>query len=150
MDENFFKYLGLFIFVCFLTYLLCKTVSFNYSLVEGMVNAKDSKDIAGILKNGGDGGRVGMDHDKIIKNLDENRILLKKMLQLPQDTGKLQEQLDDFKENIGLEELKLLNEASSKECSAGKLVAIGKQLKAYKRIGTAIDNVKLDKSSGWL
>ena len=51
------------------------------------------------------------------------------MLQLPQDTGKLQEQLDDFKENIGLEELKLLNEASSKECSAGKLVAIGKQLK---------------------
>ena len=72
------------------------------------------------------------------------------MLQLPQDTGKLREQLEDFKDNIVLEELLLLNEASCRNCKPHKLVTIGHQLKAYKNINDAIDRAGLDKESGWL
>ena len=71
-------------------------------------------------------------------------------MQLPQDTGKIREQLDEFKENIVLEELLLLNEASCRDCAKNKLVTVGHQLKAYKNIGDAINRIHLDKSNGWL
>jgi hypothetical protein len=147
---DFFKFLGFAIFVCFMIYLVCKTVSFNYKFVEGMVNAEKGNEVANILKDGGDGGRVGLDHDKIMGRLEKNRELLNKLLQLPQDTGKIREQLDEFKENIVLEELLLLNEASCRDCAKNKLVTVGHQLKAYKNIGDAINRIHLDKSNGWL
>jgi hypothetical protein len=147
---DFFKFLGFTIFVCFMIYLVCKTVSFNYKFVEGMVNAEKGNEVANILKDGGDGGRVGLDHDKIMGRLEKNRELLNKLLQLPQDTGKIREQLDEFKENIVLEELLLLNEASCRDCAKNKLVTVGHQLKAYKNIGDAINRIHLDKNSSWL
>ena len=151
---DFFKYLGFGIFVCFVIYLVCKTISLNYKFAEGMVNAEKGGEVADILKAGEDGGRVGFDHDKIIKRLDDNRDLLNKMLQLPQDTGKIREQFQDFKDNINLEQMLLLNEASCKDCAKHKLVNIGHQLRAYKHIGNAIDRSLdssiLEKSSGWL
>jgi len=115
-----------------------------------MVNAEKGNEVANILKDGGDGGRVGLDHDKIMGRLEKNRELLNKLLQLPQDTGKIREQLDEFKENIVLEELLLLNEASCRDCAKNKLVTVGHQLKAYKNIGDAINRIHLDKSNGWL
>lgn len=147
---DFFKFIGFAVFVCFMIYLVCKTISFNYKFVEGMVNDEKKLEVATILKNGGDGGRVGLDHDKILERLETNRELLNKLLQLPQDTGKIREQLEQFKENIVLEELLLLNEASCKDCAKNKLVSIGQQLHAYKNIGDAIERIPLDKSSGWL
>jgi len=147
---DFFKFIGFAVFVCFMIYLVCKTISFNYKFVEGMVNAEKNNEVANIIKSGGDGGRVGLDHDKILEKLENNRDLLNKLLQLPQDTGKMREQLDQFKENIVLEELLLLNEASCRDCAKNKLVSIGHQLRAYKNIGDAIDRVPLDKSNGWL
>ena len=148
--SDFFKFLGFAVFVCFVIYLVCQTISFNYKFVEGMVNSKDGDEVADILKTGQDGGRVGLDHDKIIQRLDDNKSLLNKMLQLPQDTGKLREQLDDFKDNIVLEELLLLNKASCRDCKPHKMVTIGHQLKAYKHIADAIDRVGLEKDNGWL
>ena len=115
-----------------------------------MVGSKDDEEVADILKSGKDGGRVGLDHDKIIQRLDSNRSLLNKMLQLPQDTGKLREQLNDFKDNIVLEELLLLNKASCRDCKPHKIITIGHQLKAYKHIGDAIDRAGLEKENGWL
>ena len=147
---DFFKFLGFAVFVCFIIYLICQTISFNYKFVEGMVGSKDEEEVADIIKSGKDGGRVGLDHDKIIQRLDSNRSLLNKMLQLPQDTGKLREQLNDFKDNIVLEELLLLNKASCRDCKPHKLVTIGHQLKAYKHIGDAIDRAGLEKENGWL
>ena len=147
---DFFKFLGFAVFVCFIIYLICQTISFNYKFVEGMVGTKDDKEVADILKSGKDGGRVGLDHDKIIQRLDSNRSLLNKMLQLPQDTGKLREQLNDFKDNIILEELLLLNKASCRDCKPHKIITIGHQLKAYKHIGDAIDRAGLEKENGWL
>ena len=147
---DFFKFLGFAVFVCFMIYLVCKTISFNYKFVEGMVNDEKKLEVATILKNGGDGGRVGLDHDKILGRLENNRELLNKLLQLPQDTGKMREQLDEFKENIVLEELLLLNEASCRDCAKNKLVSIGHQLHAYKNIGDAIDRVPLNKGNVWL
>ena len=147
---DFFKFLGFAVFVCFIIYLICQTISFNYKFVEGMVNADDGDEVADRIKTGKDGGRVGLDHDKIIQRLDNSRSLLNKMLQLPQDTGKLREQLNDFKDNIVLEELLLLNKASCRDCKPHKLVTIGHQLKAYKHIGDAIDRAGLEKENGWL
>jgi len=147
---DFFKFLGFAVFVCFIIYLICKTISFNYKFVEGMVNADDGDEVADRIKGGKDGGRVGLDHDKIMQRLENSKNLLNKMLQLPQDTGKLREQLEDFKDNIVLEELLLLNEASCRDCKPHKLVTIGHQLKAFKHIGDAIDRVNLEKKSGWL
>ena len=34
---DFFKFLGFAVFVCFVIYLICQTISFNYKFVEGMV-----------------------------------------------------------------------------------------------------------------
>ena len=147
---DFFKFLGFAVFVCFIIYLICKTISFNYKFVEGMVNADDGDEVAERIKEGKDGGRVALAHDKIMQRLENSRNLLNKMLKLPQDTGKLREQLDDFKDNIVLEELLLLNEASCRDCKPHKLVTIGHQLKAFKHIGDAIDRVNLEKQSGWL
>ena len=149
-SADFFKYMGFLIFVCFVIFLVCKTVSFNYNFVEGLVSARKDDEVAKILKAGGNGGRVGLDHDKIIKNLEDNRGLLNKLLQMPQDTGKLREQLDDFKENVVLEELLLLNEASCRDCSKDRLIKVGMELKAYSNIKKALEGVSLDKSSGWL
>lgn len=147
---DFFKYLGFAFFVCFAIYFICKTLTLNYYFVEGMVNPKNNNEVANILKAGGDGGRVGLDHDKILKRLDDNRSLLKKKLQLPQDTGKLREQFQEFRDNIALQELLLLNRASCVDCKAHELITIGHQLKAYKHIGDAIDRAPLEKKSGWL
>ena len=147
---DFFKFLGFAVFVCFIIYLICKTISFNYKFVEGMVNADDGDEVADRLKTGKDGGRVGLDHDKIMQRLDNSRSLLNKMLQLPQDTGKLTEQLEDFRNNIVLEELLLLNEASCKDCSNLRLNDIGSALHSYKNIGQAIDRAKLEKTSSWI
>ena len=147
---DFFQFLGFGVFVCFIIYLICQTISFNYKFVEGMVSSRNSDEVADIIKSGEDGGRVGLDHDKIIQRLGKNRDLLNKMLQLPQDTGKLREQLEDFKDNIVLEELLLLNQASCRDCEPSKMVTIGHKLKAYKHIADAIDRVGLEKDNGWL
>ena len=147
--ENFFKFLGLGVFLCFMIYVICQVISFNYSFVEGMIGEKHDH-IAEIIKKGGDGGRVGLDQDKITKRLEEDRTLLNKLLKLPQDTGKLREQLNDFKENVVLRELLLLNEASCKDCSNLRLGEIGSALHSYKNIGQAIDRAKLEKTSSWI
>ena len=47
---DFFKFLGFAVFVCFIIYLICKTISFNYKFVEGMVNADDGVEVADRIK----------------------------------------------------------------------------------------------------
>ena len=96
--ENFFKFLGLAVFLCFMIYVICQVISFNYSFVEGMIGEKPDH-IADIIKKGGDGGRVGLDQDKITKRLEEDRTLLNRTDLINDIDRSLMPLLDKHSEN---------------------------------------------------
>ena len=139
-----FNILGILLMLCLVVYLIRSGLSLNYMVVESM-EGSGSLDVASLIKSGGDGGRVGLDGGRSIKYLELRESLLLRLLQLPGDGDVLVDQLEKFKRNVSLEELMILNNISSRECSEKKMRLAGKQLKACKEIRKAINRVELEK-----
>ena len=137
-DSDFFKYFGMVALGFFILFVLHKILAMNDRLLQGFVN----KNIEGFGENERD--RTKLDSEKTLENLAAQNKILKKRLQLPQDRDKLIEQLDEFQDNAQLEEVLLLNLASSEEkLDEKKLKSIADRLDSWKKIGEALERVKL-------
>ena len=137
LDSDFFKYFGMIAFAFFILFVISQVFSLNDRLLQGFKPTRE-----GFSSSEPD--RTTLNQDTVKHNLANAKASLRKRLQLPAEKDAIEDQLDEYLENVGYEELLLLNLASSTEnISDDKILWIGNQLGAYKEIKDAINRVDI-------
>ena len=140
LDSDFFKYFGMLAFGFFILFIISQIFTLNDKLLQSFFPQRE-----GFSSSEADRTTI-TDQKKVDDELKNTHLSLRKKLQIGSkgNHGAFHEQLQDYLENVELEELLLLNLASTtKDMSDDKLISIGKRLSAYKDIKEAINNAQI-------
>jgi len=140
LDSDFFKYFGMLAFGFFILFIISQIFALNDKLLQSFVPKRE-----GFSSSEQDRTKI-TDQKKVDEQLKDANLSLRKRLQVgvSGNHNALSEQLHDYLENVELEELLLLNLASTtKDISDDKIASIGKQLGAYREIKEAINNAQI-------
>ena len=139
MDPEILKYIGIIALGLFLLFVISKILALNDRLFQGVIeNFTDKSE-----------DRSKADHDTMMADLKATHKKYTRRLRLPEDKDKIIEELDEYLDNVKLEEALLLNwmmveqKKTDDEKTQKWLVEAAQQLNAYKHIREAINRVEL-------
>ena len=142
MNPELLKHIGIVALAIFILFVISKIFALNDKLLHGaLVN------IEGFTDKGSDRSKV--DHEKQMGDLKETNKKYLRRLRLPEDKNKIVTELDEYLDNVKLEELLLLNWMMMEQKNTDNdekqkwLIEAANQLNAYKHIREAIDRVDL-------
>ena len=142
MNPEILKYIGIIALGFFLLFVISKILALNDTLLYNTVG-----NIEGFTDKGLDRSKV--DHDKQMDELKETHKNYLRRLRLPESKDKMIDELDEYLDNVKLEELLLLNWMMIEQKNTDNdkkqkwLVEAANQLNAYKHIREAIERVDI-------
>ena len=143
MDPEILRYIGIIALGFFLLFVISKILALNDNLLQGAMGIKEGFADKGTMD------RSKMDHESVMSALKETHKKYIRRLRLPEDKEKIMDELDEYLENIKLEEVLTLNwmmwgsKYNTKSADNYLLGTLAKNLDAYKHIREAIDRVEL-------
>jgi len=144
IDNELLRYIGIIALAIFLLFVISKILALNDRLLQGLTGTGN---IEGFTDKGLDRSKV--DHDKQILDLKETHKKYLRRLRLPEDRVKIVDELDEYLDNVKLEEVLLLNwmmieqKKTDDEKNQKWLIEAANQLNSYKYIREAIDRIEL-------
>ena len=142
IDSELLRYIGIVALAFFLLFVISKVLALNDKLLTGLVGNKE-----GFTDKGLDRSKV--DHDKQMADLKETHKKYLRRLRIPEDKTKIMDELDEYLDNVKLEEVLLLNwmmieqKKTDDDKNQKWLIEAANQLNSYKHIREAIERVEL-------
>jgi hypothetical protein len=142
IDNELLRYIGIIALAIFLLFVISKILALNDRLLQGLMGNKE-----GFTDKGLDRSKV--DHDKQMLDLKETHKKYLRRLRLPEDRAKIMDELDEYLDNVKLEEVLLLNwmmieqKKTDDEKNQKWLIEAANQLNSYKYIREAVNRVEL-------